>query len=138
MKAMAPSQSRSETHTDVTNVNYAGPREAKNRLDRLKCSNILDLVAFMHDPSQGRTGMKIEFGTPDSPSPQFTSVEPSASRLTINIQGSRHSSPAIKFMEIVDGTSREFSWKPLVEDIQCTVVTREEYCLYSWSLLSKS
>jgi hypothetical protein len=67
--------SRSKTRADVTNVNYTGPREVKSRLDRLKCSNALDLVAFMHDPGQGHTGMKIEFGTPDSPNPQFIAVE---------------------------------------------------------------
>lgn len=74
--------SRSKTRADVTNVKYAGPREAKSHLDRLKCSDVFDLVALMHDPGQGRTGMKIEFGTPDLPNPPSSSVELTASRLT--------------------------------------------------------
>jgi hypothetical protein len=80
--------SRSEKRADVTNVQCTGSREAKSRLDGLKCSDVLDLVVFMHDPGQGRTGMRIEFGTPDLPNPLCTSLGLATIRLEIIVQGS--------------------------------------------------
>jgi hypothetical protein len=44
----------------------------------------------MHDPGQGRTGMKIEFGTPDLSNPLFTSLGLTAIRPEVTVQGSQH------------------------------------------------
>lgn len=73
---------RTETRADVTNVKFAGPREAKSRRSRIKSSDVHALAWFMHDPGQGRTGMKFEFSTPESPNPLSSKTKRSVEQPT--------------------------------------------------------